>query len=195
MIAHIFKGMGRKVGMTSTDGVVIDERLVIRADASGPEVGADGAAEPAGRLRRLRGRARRHPARGPRLRAQRRRRRPQRAARPPRHARHRHRRAAGRRQGRAGRGGAPQRPRRAQRRRPAGPRDAPALLRRGRLVQHGAEGQRGPRLHRRALPPRRQGGRAGEERQGRHDRRQARPARDAAGLDPPAARRPSAAGR
>ena len=36
MIAHIFKQMGRKVGMTSTDGVVIDERLVIRADASGP---------------------------------------------------------------------------------------------------------------------------------------------------------------
>jgi cyanophycin synthetase len=36
MISHIFKGMGRKVGMTSTDGVVIDERLVIRADASGP---------------------------------------------------------------------------------------------------------------------------------------------------------------
>ena len=28
--------MGRKVGMTSTDGVVIDERLLIRADASGP---------------------------------------------------------------------------------------------------------------------------------------------------------------
>ena len=28
MIAHIFKGLGRKVGMTSTDGVVIDERLV-----------------------------------------------------------------------------------------------------------------------------------------------------------------------
>jgi len=37
MIAHIFKGIGRKVGMTSTDGVVIDERLVIRADASGPK--------------------------------------------------------------------------------------------------------------------------------------------------------------
>ena len=36
MVSHIFKGMGRKVGMTSTDGVVIDERLVIRADASGP---------------------------------------------------------------------------------------------------------------------------------------------------------------
>lgn len=37
MIAHIFKGIGRKVGMTSTDGVVIDERLLIRADASGPK--------------------------------------------------------------------------------------------------------------------------------------------------------------
>ena len=36
MISHVFKGMGRKVGMTSTDGIVIDERLVIRADASGP---------------------------------------------------------------------------------------------------------------------------------------------------------------
>ena len=106
MIAHIFKGMGRKVGMTSTDGVVIDERLVIRADASGPEVGPDGAAEPARRLRGLRGRPRRHPARGPRLRAQRRRRGAQRAARPPRAARHRHRRAARRRQGGARRGGA-----------------------------------------------------------------------------------------
>jgi cyanophycin synthetase len=37
MIAHVFKGMGRKVGMTSTDGIIIDERLVIRADASGPK--------------------------------------------------------------------------------------------------------------------------------------------------------------
>ncbi|GAA4691468.1 cyanophycin synthetase [Nocardioides nanhaiensis] len=36
MISHVFKGMGRKVGMTSTDGVVIDERLLIRSDASGP---------------------------------------------------------------------------------------------------------------------------------------------------------------
>lgn len=36
MIGHIFKSMGRKVGMTSTDGVVIDDRLVIRSDASGP---------------------------------------------------------------------------------------------------------------------------------------------------------------
>ncbi|GAB3622071.1 cyanophycin synthetase [Mariniluteicoccus endophyticus] len=36
MISHIFKGIGRKVGMTSTDGVLVDERLIIRADASGP---------------------------------------------------------------------------------------------------------------------------------------------------------------
>ena len=36
MLAHIMKGMGRKVGMTSTDGIVIDERLLIKADASGP---------------------------------------------------------------------------------------------------------------------------------------------------------------
>jgi cyanophycin synthetase len=37
MIAHIFKGMGKQVGMTSTDGIYIDERLVKRADASGPK--------------------------------------------------------------------------------------------------------------------------------------------------------------
>ena len=36
MISHIFKGMGTKVGMTSTDGIIIDERLVKKADASGP---------------------------------------------------------------------------------------------------------------------------------------------------------------
>ncbi|TMK80867.1 MAG: cyanophycin synthetase [Actinobacteria bacterium] len=37
MIAHIFKAMGHKVGVTSTDGIYIDERLVKRADASGPK--------------------------------------------------------------------------------------------------------------------------------------------------------------
>ncbi len=36
MIAHIMKGAGRTVGMTTTDGIVIDERLVYKADASGP---------------------------------------------------------------------------------------------------------------------------------------------------------------
>jgi cyanophycin synthetase len=37
MIAAIFKGMGRKVGMTSTDGIIIDQRLIIKSDASGPK--------------------------------------------------------------------------------------------------------------------------------------------------------------
>jgi cyanophycin synthetase len=37
MIAHIFTRMGRKVGMTTTDGIYIDERLVRKADASGPK--------------------------------------------------------------------------------------------------------------------------------------------------------------
>jgi cyanophycin synthetase len=37
MIAHIFRGMGREVGMTTTDGIFIDERLVKRVDASGPK--------------------------------------------------------------------------------------------------------------------------------------------------------------
>ncbi len=37
MIAHIFRGMGHQVGITSTDGIYIDERLVKRVDASGPK--------------------------------------------------------------------------------------------------------------------------------------------------------------
>ncbi len=37
MIAHILKGMGRKVGMTSTDGIVVDGRLIRRGDMSGPK--------------------------------------------------------------------------------------------------------------------------------------------------------------
>ncbi len=36
MIAHIMKGMAHKVGVTSTDGIYVDGRLVRRADASGP---------------------------------------------------------------------------------------------------------------------------------------------------------------
>ena len=36
MIAHIMKGMGRKVGMTSTDGIFVDGRPVRRGDMSGP---------------------------------------------------------------------------------------------------------------------------------------------------------------
>ncbi len=37
MISHIFKGMGRKVGMTSTDGILVDGRLIRRGDMSGPK--------------------------------------------------------------------------------------------------------------------------------------------------------------
>jgi cyanophycin synthetase len=37
MIAHVFTRMGRKVGMTTTDGIYIDERLVKKVDASGPK--------------------------------------------------------------------------------------------------------------------------------------------------------------
>ena len=158
-----------------------------------PALGPDGAAEPARRLRGLRGRARRHPARGPRLRAQRRGRRPQRPARPPRAARHRHRRAARRRQGRRRRGRAARRACRAQRRRPAGARDAPPLLGSGRVVLDGRARLRGARHDRRALPTRRQGAGAQRQRARRDDRGQARAPRDAARLDPPPARPPSPA--
>ncbi len=37
MIAHIMKGMGRKVGLTSTDGIYVDGRIVRKADSSGPK--------------------------------------------------------------------------------------------------------------------------------------------------------------
>ena len=37
MISHIFSRMGKKVGMTTTDGIHIDERLVKKTDASGPK--------------------------------------------------------------------------------------------------------------------------------------------------------------
>jgi cyanophycin synthetase len=37
MISHIMKGMGRKVGMTSTDGIFVDGRPVRRGDMSGPK--------------------------------------------------------------------------------------------------------------------------------------------------------------
>ncbi len=36
MIAHIVRGLGHHVGMTTTDGIYIDGRLVKQADASGP---------------------------------------------------------------------------------------------------------------------------------------------------------------
>ena len=36
MVAHILKLMGRRVGMTSTDGIVVDGRMIKRGDMSGP---------------------------------------------------------------------------------------------------------------------------------------------------------------
>jgi cyanophycin synthetase len=36
MISHILKLMGRRVGMTSTDGIVVDGRMIKRGDMSGP---------------------------------------------------------------------------------------------------------------------------------------------------------------
>ncbi len=36
MISHIMKGMGHKVGLTSTDGIFVDGRMIRKADASGP---------------------------------------------------------------------------------------------------------------------------------------------------------------
>ncbi len=37
MIAHVLKLMGRRVGMTSTDGIVIDGRMIKKGDMSGPK--------------------------------------------------------------------------------------------------------------------------------------------------------------
>ena len=37
MIAHILKLMGRRVGMTTTDGIVIDGRMIKKGDMSGPK--------------------------------------------------------------------------------------------------------------------------------------------------------------
>ena len=36
MVTHILKGMGRKVGLTSTDGIFVDGRMIRRGDMSGP---------------------------------------------------------------------------------------------------------------------------------------------------------------
>ena len=36
MIAHVFRRVGRKVGLTSTDGIAIGDRLIIPGDSSGP---------------------------------------------------------------------------------------------------------------------------------------------------------------
>ena len=187
MIAHIFKGIGRKVGMTSTDGIVIDERLVIKSDASGPRSARMVLQNPrvdfavmevarGGILREGLGYDRNDVAVVTNI--------------APDHL------------GMRGidtleqladvkavvveavpRSGF----RCAQRRRPTRAQDAATLLRRHRLVLAPAPGQQGARVRRRLLPSRRPRHRARAHRQGRHDRHQARPALHAARLDPPAA--------
>ena len=187
MIAHIFKGLGRKVGHD------LHRRRRHRRTArdQGRRVGAeerpDGAAEPPRRHGGVRGRPRRHPARGPRVRPQRRRGRHERRGRPPRHARHRHRRTARGGQARDRRGGAAQRFCRPERRRPARSRDAPPLLGRGGLVLARRSGLRGARADRPALPPWRQGAGPRTHRPRRDDRDPARTPLHAARLDAPAA--------
>ncbi len=37
MISHILRGTGRTIGTTTTDGVYVDDRLILKADASGPK--------------------------------------------------------------------------------------------------------------------------------------------------------------
>ena len=148
MIAHIFKGIGKRVGMTSTDGVVIDERLVIRADASGPRSAKMVLQNPrvdfavfevarGGILREGLGYERNDVGVVLNVQAD--------------HLGLRGidtRRAVGRRQGRGRRSRAPQRVRRAERRRSAGPQDAQPVLGPGGLVHPGRAGQRDPGLRR-----------------------------------------------
>ena len=95
MIGHIFKNMGRKVGMTSTDGVVIDDRLVIKSDASGPRSARMVLQNPRVDFAVFEVAARRDPAGGAGVLAQRRGRGAERCARPPGAARHQHGRAVG----------------------------------------------------------------------------------------------------
>ena len=68
MIAHIMKTAGKKVGMTTTDGIYIDGTQIAAGDMSGPTSRADGAEEPDHRLRRAGDGARRHPPLRSRLR-------------------------------------------------------------------------------------------------------------------------------
>ena len=186
MMAHILKLMGKRVGMTSTDGIVVDGRLDQAGRHERPEVGPDGAPEPDRRHRRLRGRSRGHPARGPWLRPQRRGGRDQRIRRPPRSRRDHVARPAGQRQGRHRRGCAPSRHRRPQRRRPARrPDGSPLLGSGGLLLDADREGRGGLRPGRRAprawgrrvLPP--------ADGRGRAHRAPSRLADDARALHPP----------
>ena len=118
MIGQVLQQAGLRVGMACTDGVYVGGRLVYAADASGPEVGRDGARRSDRRGCRARDGARRHRAARPRLRPRRRRGRDEYRRRPPRRRRHRRSRRADPRQGAGRRGDPRRRIGRAQRRRP-----------------------------------------------------------------------------
>ena len=188
MIAHIFKGIGRKVGMTSTDGIVIDERLVIQVRRLRSALRPHGPAEPQASTSR----SWRWPAVASSARVW----------------------ATTATTSRSSRTSRPttsacsgidtleqladvkavvveavprQRVRGAQRRRPD------SCARCGDAAPAASSGsrssprQQGARVRRGLLPSRRPRRRARAHRPGRHDRHQARPALDAARLDPPAA--------
>ncbi len=186
MIAHILKLMGKRVGMTSTDGIVIDGRLMKRGDMSGPKSAQMVLQNPTvdtavfevargGILREGLGYDRNDVAvvtnvTGDHLGSW----------------RHRHPGPAGGREGRGGRGRPPFRDGGAQRRRLPRLPDGPPLRRPGGAVQHG-EGQGDGRLRpgRRAHQPRQRGVLPRGHAPGRADRAQARPAQDARAVHAP----------
>ena len=156
MIAHILKLMGRRVGMTSTDGIVVDGRLIKKGDMSGPKSAQMVLQNPTVDTAVFEVARGGHPARGPGLRPQRRGRRDQRDRRPPRPGRDRLDRPAGQRQGRRRRGRAALGDGRPQRRRQPRLPDGPPLRRAGRPVQHGhGQGRGRLRPGRRPHQPRR----------------------------------------
>ena len=124
MVAHIARTHGLHVGWSSTDGIYVDGELVEPGDYSGPSGRRPGAGPQAGAARGHRDRARRHPAQGHRADPQRRVGVHQRLRGPPRAARHRHARPARRGQGRRAPDHQGLRLGGAERRRPAGLRDA-----------------------------------------------------------------------
>ena len=196
MIAHILKLMGRRVGMTSTDGIVVDGRLIKKGDMSGPKSAQMVLQNPTvdtavfevargGILREGLGYDRNdvavvtnvtgdHLGLGGID-----------VARP-----------AGQRQGRRRRGGAALRHGGAQRRRPARLPDGPPLRRAGRAVLHGdREGRGRLRPDRRPHRPRRRGVLPRAQRRGRADRPAPRAAARCRCCTRTSSRRRSAAGR
>ena len=109
MIAHIMKTAGKRVGMTTTDGIYIDGTQIMAGDMSGPTSAQMVLKNPTDQLRGAGDRAWRHPALRSRLRPLRHRRRHQCRRRSPRSRRHRYAGRAGAGQGRGAAIGLPRR--------------------------------------------------------------------------------------